>query len=203
MGRRSASIALIRCWRRRHSRRKTRLMSHAIARDGPTGLRHWTARRHTASGRPQSGTRAVPHRQCLLICLVEFLRVCGTIAVRFVRPLSGVTRGPSRQWTCSCKSGRGSRGHRASTKRSQADWRLIPRASPILAHDAPRRRVSTTHCSNASSTCCRDVAISGRRASIASSVMVDHRGRSGSAVRLARCSFPRICTHCSTQASQM
>ena len=203
MGRRSASIVLIRCWRRRHSRRKTRLMSHAIARDGATGLRHWTARRHTASGRPQSGTPggSSPSAPSHLSCRVPQSSRDDRCSIR---PAPERRRkGTFSAMDMFMQVGHGRRGHRASTKRSQADWRLIPRASPILAQDAPRRRVSTTHCSNASSTCCRDVAISGSRASIASSVMVDHRGRSGSEVRLARCSLPRICTHSSTQAPQM
>src|SRR5437667_337058 len=60
--------------------------------------------------------------------------------------------------------------HSSPENRSHADWRVIPRASPIRAHVAPSARARRTHPARCCSTCAPAAAIRGRLASASSTV---------------------------------
>jgi streptomycin 6-kinase len=64
----------------------------------------------------------------------------------------------------------------ACENRSHADCREIPRASPMLAQDVPRRRASATHRCRAPSTCPATAAIRGSRSRTSWSVIEYHDG---------------------------
>lgn len=67
---------------------------------------------------------------------------------------------------CSCGSGR--------VKRSHADWRVMPRASPMLAQLSPRWRAASTQVRRCRSTCSPASATSGSRLRRSSSVRESH-----------------------------